>query len=237
MRRFVLPLSLAGLLVSASAALAGTCVFTVSMDTGTDVNNLDFKVSYDLVDGGTVEGTATRPECARAISGSFAARDNDDDKELAVSFIRLNTFSGPTPLLGCRIFYDSLEPVPSDFSVTVLNAGRGGEDDNVIPLPVVDVSDVDCPGELPEITTTTTTIPITTTTLDFGDQRCGFPISDGQFPTASDALYTLRAGVGVSPCPLCVCDLNDNGNLSAGDALRLLHAAVGNEIEYECPPC
>ena len=59
MRRFALMFPLTGLLLAGSAAVASaaSCVFTVSMLTGVDVNNLDFKVKFAglKVGAGTVE--------------------------------------------------------------------------------------------------------------------------------------------------------------------------------------
>jgi hypothetical protein len=242
MRRFVLPLTFAGVLLAASAASAATCVFTLSMSSGTDLNNLDLTVDYSGTDNGNVEGTATRPECVRAIGGQTFASFHDDDAghKLLVSFIRLTHFSAPTPLAACKFFYDTLEPLPSDFNVLVTNAGRDGEDNNVVPLPVVAVSKVECPGELPEVTTTTSTtlLPDTTTTTITSDgDRCGFPITDGETPAASDALFALKAAVGGATCALCVCDVDDSGKVGAGDALAILRAAVGGEITLDCPAC
>lgn len=240
MRRFVPLLSLAGLLAAAPAAPAATCVFTMSMTSGTDLNNLDFKVDYKNVDAGNIEGTVSKPECTRALGGQTFASFHDDDanQQLLVSFIRLTHFSAPTPLAGCKIFYDQSEPTILDFKVTVTNAARDGEDNNVQPLPTVVVSNVECPGELPEVTTTTTLPPDTTTTTLVGnDERCGFPVTDGIKPAASDALFTLKAAVGQASCALCVCDVNDSGNVSAGDALTVLAVAVGSGPELDCPPC
>jgi hypothetical protein len=241
MHRFVLPLSLAGLLFTVTAASAAQCVFTMSMTTGADLNNLDFTVDYSTTDAGNVEGTASRPECQRALGGqAFAGfHDIDAEQKLLVSFIRLSYFSAPTPLAACRFFYDELEPIPSDFNVTVTNAGRDGQDNNVVPFPVVTVSKVECPGDFPDTTTTTSTTlfdDTTTTTLD-GDQRCGFPVSDGETPAASDALFTLKAAVGGAVCAVCVCDVSGDGNVAAGDALIVLRAAVGTPTELDCPPC
>jgi hypothetical protein len=241
MRRFVLPLSLAGLLFAAGAASAAQCVFTMSMTSGTDVNNLDFRVDYANTDGGNVEGTVTRPDCVRAIGGQTLAAFHDDDENsrLLVSLVRLSYFSAPTPIAACRIFYDTLEPVPGDFSVTLTNAGRDGGDNNVVPLPTVAVTNVECPGEFPDTTTTTSTtlLPDTTTTTLDGDQRCGFPLTDGEAPSASDALFTLRAAVGGAACEPCVCDVSGDGNVGAGDALSILRAAVGQGADFDCPPC
>jgi hypothetical protein len=238
MRCSVLSLSLAGLLLSASGASAGSCVITVSLESGADINNLDFKVDYSATDG-NVEGTPTRPDCVRALGNQTLASFHDDDanQQLLVSFVRLSHFSAPTPLVACRFFYDALEPFAGDFSVIVTNAARDGEDNNVLPAPQIAVSDVECPGVFPELTTTTLTDDTTTTTLVAGEERCGFPVSDGEKPAASDALYTLKAAVGSVQCALCVCDVDDSGAVGAGDALVILRAAVGTGASLDCPAC
>lgn len=54
---------------------------------------------------------------------------------------------------------------------------------------------------------------------------------------ASDALYALRAAVLLTQCPLAVCDVDGNGRLTAGDALRILIVATGGDLELLlCPP-
>lgn len=232
MRRLVSICSLVALAFApsgAAAAPANTCVFTVSMTSGTDVNNLDLVVDY-LPTGGNVEGTPTRPECARALGGqSFASYHDDDDlSRLRASVIRLGYFSAPTALFACRIFYDSLEPAPADFSVTVAHAGRDGEDDNVVPKPTAHVTAVECPGELPDATTSTT-LPTS--------GGCGVPASGGSKPGASDALFVLKAAVGGAECDPCLCDVDGSGSVAAGDALAVLRAAVGGDVELNCPPC
>jgi Tol biopolymer transport system component len=73
---------------------------------------------------------------------------------------------------------------------------------------------------------------------------CGDPIpdtsqtgSDTKVTTASDALFLLQAAVGLQTCELCVCDVNDSGNVTASDALAALGFAVGQAIELSCPAC
>lgn len=88
---------------------------------------------------------------------------------------------------------------------------------------------------------TTTT---TTTTLPTG-QACGDPIVEGGqvssgYPglvTASDALFILQASVGLVPCELCVCDVNNSGANTASDALTVLNRAVGIMVTLDCPAC
>lgn len=240
MRRFLAPFAAAlllGVAGPAAAQPANTCVFTIAMTSGTDVNNLDFEVDYKAAVG-NVEGTDTRPECSRAINGQAFVSFHDDDENsiLSGAVIRLTKFSAPITLAGCRIFYDSNEPIPGEFTITVTNAGRDGDDNNVVPKPTMAVTKVECPGELPEVTTTTT-MPETTTTLPVGDGDCGVPLSGGVKPNASDALFALKAAVGVGQCELCVCDVNSSGSVAAGDALAILRAAVGSETVLDCPPC
>jgi len=241
MRRFAIPLSIAGLLcagaTAASAATANTCVFTISMTSGVDVNNLDFTVDYSAADG-NIEGSEARPECARALPGGFAGfRDVDATSVLSVAVIRIAKFSAPVALAGCRIFYDTVQPVPADFRITVTNAARDGEDDNVIPKPIVQVTAVECPGELPSVTTTTVTLPDTTTTTLVTQPRCGIPVSPGAKPTTLDALFALKAAVDFGQCEPCICDIDSVGGVTASDALGILRAAVGIETPFDCPAC
>lgn len=55
--------------------------------------------------------------------------------------------------------------------------------------------------------------------------------------TASDALIALSASVGAAECPLCVCDVNGSGGVTATDALTLIQYAVGQPLSLSCPPC
>jgi hypothetical protein len=50
-----------------------------------------------------------------------------------------------------------------------------------------------------------------------------------------DALFTLRVAVGLDSCALEVCDVDNSGRVSATDSLLLLQAAVGLDVEIECP--
>lgn len=84
----------------------------------------------------------------------------------------------------------------------------------------------------------------TTTTLACGG-NCGDPIADATetaasdatagIVTSSDALYILQAAVGELTCQLCICDVNDNGGISATDALLTLVAATGGPVSLTCP--
>jgi len=65
-------------------------------------------------------------------------------------------------------------------------------------------------------------------------QECGHPISTGPTPTASDALFTLRAGVGIGSCDILVCDVDASCAVTATDALILLRVSVGQQADIEC---
>jgi hypothetical protein len=82
----------------------------------------------------------------------------------------------------------------------------------------------------------TTTIPFSTTTLGgMCSSTCGDTNGDGKV-LAGDALFALRAGVGLVQCETCVCDANDDGLSSAGDAFVILRFAVGIDgATLNCP--
>ncbi len=87
-------------------------------------------------------------------------------------------------------------------------------------------------------------------TVDGCVRHCGDPVNPGGFSfpgqtvgapsgariiTAADALHSLQAAVGLVPCPLCVCDVNDDETVTASDALAILRRAVGLPSENFCP--
>ncbi len=64
---------------------------------------------------------------------------------------------------------------------------------------------------------------------------CGAPVSRKVSPTATDALFVLRAAVAVEVCDRRLCDTDANGTTSAPDALRVLRRAVGQGGPLLCP--
>ena len=64
---------------------------------------------------------------------------------------------------------------------------------------------------------------------------CGDPTGNGI--TATDALFTLQAAIGLQVCEPCLCDADGNASVTATDALRVLNAAVGQPLELLCPVC
>ncbi len=77
---------------------------------------------------------------------------------------------------------------------------------------------------------------LSATTAFAGLGDCGQPFSSGSTPVASDALFTLRAAVGLEQCPRRICDTDNSGRVNSTDALRVLIAAVRKELEWLlCP--
>jgi hypothetical protein len=70
-----------------------------------------------------------------------------------------------------------------------------------------------------------------------GAAECADPVCSFTGSSSSDALYTLRASVGSTTCALCYCDVNGSGDVTAGDALTVLRAAVDIPVELACPAC
>jgi hypothetical protein len=74
-------------------------------------------------------------------------------------------------------------------------------------------------------------------------ERCGDPIAyvaersraTPSVVSASDAFFILHGSVGSLACPLCVCDVNDSGTVTAVDALFTLAAAAGGPVSLTCP--
>lgn len=68
---------------------------------------------------------------------------------------------------------------------------------------------------------------------------CGDPNNSDSL-SAPDALFVLRAAVGLEACDSCVCNVDGSTGdnpVSASDALRVLRKAVGVNIALDCPAC
>ncbi len=85
------------------------------------------------------------------------------------------------------------------------------------------------------IATVTTTSSTTSTTIPW-PPPCGETSLDGRI-SATDALYVLRAAVGLVTCLRCFCDVDDSGDIVTSDALRVLMYAVGLPVVMACPAC
>lgn len=64
--------------------------------------------------------------------------------------------------------------------------------------------------------------------------ECGDTDDDGD-QDAVDALYVLRASIGLESCTLLICDVTGDLKVRASDALRLLQFSVGLPVLLECP--
>lgn len=63
---------------------------------------------------------------------------------------------------------------------------------------------------------------------------CGSPLDNGS-PTINDALYILRAAVGLETCELSLCDVDNNGIINTSDVLLVLRFVVGLPANLNCP--
>lgn len=63
---------------------------------------------------------------------------------------------------------------------------------------------------------------------------CGDPNDSGSV-NATDALFVLRAAVGLDSCELQVCDVNSDLKTTATDALLVLQHSVGLPVTLNCP--
>jgi hypothetical protein len=63
---------------------------------------------------------------------------------------------------------------------------------------------------------------------------CGSPLDNGE-PTINDALYILRAAVGLETCADSLCDVDGNGIVNTSDVLLVLRLVVGLPGEFNCP--
>ncbi len=66
---------------------------------------------------------------------------------------------------------------------------------------------------------------------------CAQPLSTGAKSNSTDALFTLRAAVGLDACGLCVCDVDGSGKVLSSDALTTLRLAVGLPGTATCAIC
>lgn len=69
---------------------------------------------------------------------------------------------------------------------------------------------------------------------DCSQVACGDTNDDGERDII-DALYILRAAVGLEECTLLICDVTGDLKIRASDALRMLQFAVGLPVVLNCP--
>ena len=192
---------------------------------------IDFDVSYSVEAIG-FEGHGNTVDCTVLATGATATFDDDDAGLLGVEIDSAAGISSLiSPLARCTTLSVEL-PVAGDFTVAVVKEKKVGGTD-VVPLVAVQIL-------LPEIEdcelVTTTTSTTSTTTMTLPSASCADPTGDSA-TTATDALLTLNAAVGLVPCALCDCDVDGSAAITASDALFILNYAVGQPVELDCPPC
>lgn len=194
------------------------------------ISTLIFDVEYGPPELRFV-GIGANVGCTRIVPNALALFDDDDHGTLRLDFSTDAAISSLfQPLAVCTT--ESAEPpIAADLAAKLVEETKVGGGAVVPPvvvkilLPTVD----DC-----ETVATTTTS--STTTLPTPGPACGDPVADSTI-TATDALFTLNAAVGLRACALCVCDVDGSTSVSASDALILLRFAVGQPYETSCPPC
>ena len=157
---------LAGISVlwAADAAAQIPCTVTISMTDPVTVASLQFNVSYNRPDVEFV-GTGAGVSCTNLVPGGFPSVTDDDSTDpgvLDAAYLHPTGFTGTQQLLLCDI--DALfVPSPADFTVQVTDASDPLFQP-VVPLPTIEVTNVNCSGTTTS-STTTTTFGGTTTTL------------------------------------------------------------------------
>ena len=65
---------------------------------------------------------------------------------------------------------------------------------------------------------------------------CGNPVdNEVDEITVNDAMLSLQASVGIAECAPCICDVNDNGAVTATDTLAMMQLVVRLPVELTCP--
>lgn len=246
-RTFVVALVLTEeLVVAVAGARAADCRITFALDANVTLTALHHTVDYSQAGGSwpIIDYTWGPPSSCASLGGLITLSWTDAPNQtfgVTVQSVETEYLDGPTNFAECGYARPGSAPDVSDFEVTTTLA-LDTNGDPLSSLPRVFISDITCSGGG---TTTTTSIPVetTTTTLASGGS-CGDPVGpllvSGSVPAlvnATDALFALRAAVGLETCEICVCDVDASGSVAASDALALLLVAVGQPGDLECPPC
>lgn len=70
-----------------------------------------------------------------------------------------------------------------------------------------------------------------------GTGVCAAPGAGLLGPTIRDYIHIIRAAAGQVECPLCECDADGSGLITASDGLMARQAAGGLPVELYCPVC
>lgn len=157
-----------------------------------------------------------------------------------------------------KIFYrdgNTLVFAPQNYSVLkqMFSDGMAGDLSDHYPVAVTfDYATVTTTTTTTTTVSTSTSSTMSTTSTTIAPMRpCGDPIAlvaplegdakaaelHARTVVASDALFVLKAAVGLVSCPLCTCDTDNSGKVTASDALRVLRKAVGQIVTLNCPAC
>ena len=193
------------------------------------ITELSFEVAYTPAEL-TFAGHGGEVDCSKLVENATATFTDADAGKLHASFTSETGLSSLiTPLARCTTLSESI-PVESSFTLKLLEELKLGGAEVTPPVPVEMI--------LPELedceTVTTTTSTSTTSTLP--SAVCADATGDASI-TATDALLTLNAAVGLASCAQCACDVDGSAQITASDALFVLNYAVGVPVELECPPC
>jgi hypothetical protein len=214
------------------------------------IGELEFRVAYPRPSL-RFAGSGIGVECNKLIAGGTGDFDDDD---LGTLDIRLTSTTGISSLIQllatCTTVSDEL-PKGADFVVTLVRQNKLGGEAVILPVPVRFLlpETEECETLVSTTTTSTTsttsttdttlmtvTTSTTSTTLEESPAECGDPNADTAI-SATDALITLNAAVGIVACDPCTCDVDGSGVIAASDALILLGIAVGQTTELRCAPC
>jgi hypothetical protein len=144
----------------------------------------------------------------------------DREGSLALHGDYFGWFRGPVAVAHCRFVAFGADPDPSDFTVSGDTYGLAAAE-----RPARITLSFQCPAS----TATTTTLPAEVRA------PCGAPLTLGSEPNATDALYILRAALGLEACDPCVCSVAGSADITVRDAFAVLSGAP--PTSFACPAC
>jgi hypothetical protein len=151
------------------------CILRFTLDDDVTIGSLQWDTDYSNAPGFLL-GLGGQVECTELVDDTLAAFNDCDtnacpefatkEEVLDSGIISLDGFTGPRVVSECT-FRASVTPVPSDFTITVIEASQP-DLTPIVPLPDISVAVVECEGTGDTTTTlgpvTTTEEPVTTTT-------------------------------------------------------------------------
>ncbi len=208
-----------------------TVEITFRIGVSTPLASTVFRVQYGEAPG-AFPGSAGGVQCEQlnaveGIEASFSDDEASSTLQLSLEAVASTPIQGPKEFARCTWVPTSRLPTKEDFRLNTSTALTFADGKSLYPQSTI--SKIECTGDLPTSTsTTTTTLPPATLCGDF----------DGNGTVvASDALSILRASVGLVQCPVCVCDVDGSGSTTVSDALAVLLKSVGQGNDLTCSPC